>query len=56
MLTQLADLDPGSREHACLREQIQRRCLPLADHIARRVATVRRRRSDLEQFAYAAIT
>ncbi|MFC9437386.1 RNA polymerase sigma factor SigF [Nocardia sp. NPDC057030] len=35
-LATLADLAPGSPEHSRLREEIQRRCLPLADHIARR--------------------
>ncbi|WP_280446914.1 SigB/SigF/SigG family RNA polymerase sigma factor [Nocardia brasiliensis] len=51
LLTQLADLDPGSREHACLREQIQRRCLPLADHIARRYTGRGENYADLYQVA-----
>ncbi|KAA8888521.1 RNA polymerase sigma factor SigF [Nocardia colli] len=35
-LAQLGELPSGSREYARMREEIQLRCLPLADHIARR--------------------
>ncbi|MGW4844250.1 sigma-70 family RNA polymerase sigma factor [Nocardia brasiliensis] len=51
MLTQLADLDPGSHEHPRLDEQIQRRCLPLADHIARRYTGWGENDADLYQVA-----
>jgi len=36
MFTELAGFDPGSAEFRRRREQIIQRCLPLADHIARR--------------------
>ncbi|MFE9578076.1 RNA polymerase sigma factor SigF [Nocardia sp. NPDC006044] len=50
-IAELADLTPGSREHSRLREEIQHRCLPLADHIARRYTGRGEQYEDLYQVA-----
>lgn len=51
MIRQLATLPAGSSERDCLREQIVRRCLPLAEHIARRYDGRDEPRDDLLQTA-----
>ncbi|MEU8901076.1 SigB/SigF/SigG family RNA polymerase sigma factor [Nocardia sp. NPDC048505] len=50
-LAELAALAPDSREHARLREELQHRCLPLADHIARRYTGRGETYDDLYQVA-----
>ncbi|WP_067686308.1 SigB/SigF/SigG family RNA polymerase sigma factor [Nocardia jejuensis] len=50
-LVELATLSVGTPEHARLRSEILRRCLPLADHIARRYSGRGQYHDDLFQVA-----
>ncbi|MBF6209758.1 RNA polymerase sigma factor SigF [Nocardia puris] len=50
-LDKLCALTPGTTEHTSLRESILRRCLPLADHIARRYTGRGETYDDLLQIA-----
>ncbi|WP_026343669.1 SigB/SigF/SigG family RNA polymerase sigma factor [Nocardia sp. BMG111209] len=54
-LEKLAALPPGDREHTRLRERIVRRCLPLAEHIARRYTGRGETYDDLYQVASMAL-
>ncbi|WP_324198469.1 sigma-70 family RNA polymerase sigma factor [Nocardia brasiliensis] len=51
VLAELAGLPDGSREHERLRAEILRRCLPLAEHIARRYTGRGENYDDLFQVA-----
>ena len=51
MLRRLATLDGGSTEYRCQRDVIIKRCLPLADHIARRFRNRGEPLEDLTQVA-----
>ncbi|QNG19903.1 SigB/SigF/SigG family RNA polymerase sigma factor [Rhodococcus triatomae] len=48
---QLAALEPGSAEHGSLRDRLVKRCLPLAEHIARRFDGRGESHDDLVQVA-----
>jgi RNA polymerase sigma-B factor len=51
MFRVLGGLRPGTAQHECQRDRIVQRCLPLADHIARRFAHRGETLDDLKQVA-----